>query len=70
MVMIIKCKNCGKSKGDHKAETLNCPIGRKHRVLGYTSFSEKTFWEIESDYVCGDCPGPDCTTGCPLKGEI
>ena len=44
-----KCKNCGKPKGFHKAITLNCPFGRKHRVLGYTSFyPTQVFEEKES----------------------
>ena len=33
----IKCKNCGKEKGNHKATTLNCPFGMNTRI-GYTSF--------------------------------
>jgi hypothetical protein len=38
-----KCKTCGKSKGDHKAKTLNCPIGERNRFYSYTQFSENVF---------------------------
>jgi hypothetical protein len=31
------CKNCGKRKYDHKAITLNCPVGSKTKI-GYTSY--------------------------------
>ena len=33
-----KCVHCGKPKADHKAVTLNCPFGRKERIVGYTQF--------------------------------
>lgn len=35
-----KCKICGKKRGNHKAITLNCPMGRKSRI-GYIMFSDK-----------------------------
>jgi len=33
-----KCKYCGKKKSDHLAKTANCPIGSKHKSVGYTSY--------------------------------
>lgn len=33
-----KCATCGKPKGEHKADTFNCPGGRKSRVHGYPWF--------------------------------
>jgi len=43
----VKCKNCGKIKGYHKAKTLACPTGKKSRI-GYLSFSmTMTFEPVE-----------------------
>ena len=42
---IIRCKNCGKPKDHHNATTKGCPIGKKHRTLGYTAFSETKFFK-------------------------
>lgn len=42
-----KCKNCGKEKGDHKSSTMNCPIGRKGKTSGYTSFHETDTFEVK-----------------------
>lgn len=33
-----KCKHCGKSEGNHDARHQRCPLGAKHRTLGYTQF--------------------------------
>jgi hypothetical protein len=33
-----KCKKCGRDEGCHKSKTMHCPIGLRHRVVGYTSF--------------------------------
>ena len=33
-----RCVHCLKPKAVHKANTLNCPQGMKHRVIGYTRF--------------------------------
>jgi hypothetical protein len=38
----VKCIHCGKDKGMHLAQTLNCPVGMKTRI-GYTSFGETVF---------------------------
>jgi hypothetical protein len=35
-----KCQLCGKPRGDHKAQTFNCPIGTKHRTYSYTQFDQ------------------------------
>ena len=33
-----KCALCGKSKDNHKAKTLHCPMGKKSPTVGYTTF--------------------------------
>lgn len=38
-----ECSVCGKSRGNHKADTMQCPMGRKDRTLGYSSYSSTTF---------------------------
>ena len=38
----LKCKNCGKLLGLHKAVTYNCPTGMKTRI-GYSSYALTTF---------------------------
>jgi hypothetical protein len=35
-----KCKNCGKPRDHHKAGDQACPLGKRHRTMGYTAFSE------------------------------
>jgi hypothetical protein len=37
-----KCAICGKPKSSHNYYDRGCPIGVKHRTLGYTQFSSKT----------------------------
>lgn len=32
------CELCKKISGDHNGITKACPIGRKHRNLGYTQY--------------------------------
>lgn len=39
-----KCQFCGKPKGDHTGKTGRCPIGSKHRTLGYTQFHQHSFY--------------------------
>lgn len=41
---IPKCKNCGKSRGDHHAGDFGCPMLMRTRI-GYTHFSETVFYE-------------------------
>lgn len=41
----INCTNCGKPKGNHKAKTLNCPFGLKHRTMGYTNYLQDKVYE-------------------------
>lgn len=36
-----KCANCGKPRDQHNALTKACPIGRKHRTIGYTQYSAR-----------------------------
>lgn len=38
------CKNCGKTKGNHRSETHECPSGQKARI-GYTSFGPNVYDE-------------------------
>ena len=38
------CQRCQKPRGAHKADRLNCPIGKKHRTLGYLDFSSTSFF--------------------------
>lgn len=33
------CQRCKKPRGAHKANSLSCPVGKKHRMLGYLEFS-------------------------------
>jgi hypothetical protein len=40
---IPKCKNCGKSKGNHKAVTLNCPFNEVRR--GFPNFLKDQVYE-------------------------
>jgi hypothetical protein len=47
-IIVVKCIYCGKIEGHHKAATYNCPMGTKHRSLGYTSYNkEHTFTKKE-----------------------
>lgn len=34
------CVRCGKPAGNHRASDLACPVGRKHRAVGYTEYSD------------------------------
>lgn len=36
----MKCKNCGYTKGDHRAGDNNCPIGKPDRKIGFTFYSK------------------------------
>lgn len=38
-----KCKNCGYTKGQHKANTLNCPFDGKR----FTSFYKDKIYSLE-----------------------
>ena len=38
-----KCKICGKTRGQHKANGKNCPSGRRHRGVGNITYAETTF---------------------------
>jgi hypothetical protein len=42
-----RCKHCGNLKEDHNGKTKACPIGQKHRTVGFTQFSEKAVFEIK-----------------------
>lgn len=43
----IKCKHCGKDKGNHQAKTHNCPVGPKDRTLGYLHFDKTHTFEAK-----------------------
>ena len=34
------CLKCGKTRGNHRAGTLQCLTGSKHRTFGYSSYSQ------------------------------
>lgn len=34
-----KCVNCGKPEAHHNARGKYCPIGQRHRTMGYTQYS-------------------------------
>jgi len=40
-----RCKHCGKLLADHNGKTRACPLGEKHRTIGYTQYSAKTVFE-------------------------
>jgi len=40
-----RCKHCNLWKDQHNSSNLACPIGSKHRTLGYTQYSETTKYE-------------------------
>lgn len=40
-----RCIHCKKWKEYHRATDGGCPLGRKHRVLGYMQYSEVTVYE-------------------------
>ncbi len=50
---------------------INRTVRRKSifpKGLSWDKFSEKDLYQEPSkENGCGSCPGPDCTTGCPLK---
>lgn len=37
-----KCKHCKKQKGDHRAQTFECPRGTRTGI-GYTTYGPTTF---------------------------
>lgn len=41
-----KCSNCGKARDQHNAKDSTCPIGKKHRIYGYTQFQQ-----LSDDFV-------------------
>lgn len=45
-----RCIHCGKERGNHLANTLNCPVG-KHTRAGYISFHNTQTFEPDPTYV-------------------
>lgn len=41
--MSAQCKNCGKLYEDHKAKTLQCPVGG----VGFNGFKPKQHFELK-----------------------
>jgi len=39
----IKCKHCGKQRGDHRATTFECPKGTKGRAGTYNMWGPEVF---------------------------
>ena len=42
-----KCAICGKPKSSHNYYDRGCPIGVKHRTLGYTQFSKRDSFTLK-----------------------
>lgn len=53
----IKCKHCKLKKDEHLGPQMSCPLGRKHRTLGYTSShkSNKYTPVFRYGYICHPC---------------
>lgn len=51
--ILHKCLKCKKPRGDHSANHLYCPVGRKDRTFGYTNFSktEDTVFTPDPNWV-------------------
>ena len=45
-----KCTNCGKVRSQHHAKDSACPIGKRHRIYGYTQF-QQLLGNIEFDSI-------------------
>ena len=43
--LAAKCAHCKKRRGEHQARTLACPVGTKHRTVGWTSYSVTKVYE-------------------------
>jgi len=54
MAQARPCQHCGKARGDHKAKTLQCPVGMKTRV-GYCSYGA-TVYEPRARRIRRDTP--------------
>lgn len=37
------CKHCKKPRMEHRADTEECPNGRAHRTIGYTSYGPNVY---------------------------
>ena len=55
--VVDPCAICGKSYNEHTARDLHCPSGRKHRVFGYTCFSQTTYEPKKSKASKDTIPG-------------
>ena len=43
----MKCIHCKKLRDYHHARTFACPIGKRHRTLGYLGFSDTQFFTVK-----------------------
>lgn len=43
-----KCVHCGKPTTDHLAANLACPVGTKHRTIGYTQYHSHHHYEAKA----------------------
>lgn len=50
LIEVPKCKNCGKPRYNHRASDKACPVGRKHRSLGYTSYNHSSVYEPKINF--------------------
>jgi hypothetical protein len=44
------CVYCGKLFLDHKSKTFHCPIDRKSRTMGHSSFSTTSVFRVKIKY--------------------
>lgn len=54
-----KCQWCGKPEEHHLAKSQACPIGKKHRTLGYTAY-HRTQWFTPKPGEKEPPPKPAC----------
>ncbi len=47
--MNAKCAVCGRMAVEHTAVGRHCPVGAKHRTLGYTQFNHRTVFTPITD---------------------
>lgn len=45
----MKCRHCKKAQNNHSAADKSCPLGKKHKTLGYIQYSTKTKFEAQPE---------------------
>lgn len=48
-----KCIHCKKQRYHHNGRTLACPIGKRHRILGFTQYSKEHRFEAKEKSTGG-----------------